>query len=112
MRNLAHEAGYAALDEIELARQVLILFPLGWGAVAFDMGRPPEGVYIRFASSEPGLKSLAIATLITVDDHVGEFSPEALLLAKERLRGTMKPKWIRIRRGEETETFNGSAIWN
>ena len=132
---IQHEAGYLAIDEAAKGRATVILFPRNWGAIAFEMGSPPENVFIRFAGREDGLRSLPMQTLITVNDHwcdliptgvneatgyneclrdVEPYSPFPhcdLLLAKERLRGCQNPKWIRIRHGEETQVFTNKDIW-
>jgi len=76
MRSLTEQAGYVALNELksDSVSRVVILFSdsITWGAAAFDMGSPPEGVFIRFASEHSSLISLVPDTIIIVaaDDSV------------------------------------------
>lgn len=49
MRNLAHEAGFIALDELKIVERVGLLMPRGWGAIAFDMGTWPDGIDPMFS---------------------------------------------------------------
>ncbi len=71
MRNLAHEAGFMALDEVKEGRTVLVLFPTNtWGAVMFDMGPAPKGVFMSTCESEDPYPE--VDTVITVDDAACE----------------------------------------
>jgi len=68
MRNMAHEAGYRALNEVEMGRTVLILFPnKSWGAVMFEMGQWPEG--ITPGTTDCPEDAIPVYTVITVADE-------------------------------------------
>ncbi len=59
-------AGYAALKELEAGRRSVILMEDQMGCAAFEMGTPPDGIYLRFDSDKSGLCSLSVDTIILI----------------------------------------------
>ena len=111
MRNLALESGHLAVSELEEdGRTSIILVPSGWSCAMYDLGNPPEGIWIRFDSREPALMGLSVDNLVTVCDD--EINPKALALAKESLRASKAPAWIKISREENTVIITGKEIWS
>ncbi len=106
MRNIAHEAGYRALDEKKEGRQcIMVLMPKGWGAIAFDMGSWPKGVWPRFSNLHSSLKSLPIETLIIVGKN---HDKEGVSFALERLRAQANRRVVIIQIGDpEPLVFDG-----
>lgn len=114
MRNMAQDAGYMALEEVENGRTAMILFPTSnWGAVMFDMGCVPKGIFLRTSNRHSNLKSIVLDTVILVAADDDDWDQEELALVKERLRGCAKPKLISIFRelDKDDETLEGDEIW-
>ena len=114
MRNMAKDAGYMALEEVQNGRTAMILFPTSsWGAVMFDMGCVPEGIFLRVSNRHSNLKSIVLDTLILVAADDDGWDQEGLALVKERLRGCANPKLISIFRelDRDDETLEGGEIW-
>ena len=106
MRNLAHEAGFLALDQLEeRGPNVVVLMPPGWGAIAFDMGPWPEGIWPRFSDKHTELRSLPIHCLIVVGrDH----DIEGFEIMREKLRGQLHPRLFVIHGGDRARSdFEG-----
>lgn len=91
------QAGNIALKERKLGRTVVVLFPGYLAAAVFDMGPPPDGIYLRLDSRESALRALRVDTLILVREE--DMKPEAVLIAKEMIRTTKEPKIIHMPRG-------------
>lgn len=91
------QSGNIALKEREQGRSVVILFPGYLAAAVFEMGPPPDGVYLRFDSRESALRALRVDTLILVREE--DMKPEAVLIAKEMIRTSKEPKIIHMPRG-------------
>ena len=53
---------------------------------------------------------LSVDNLVTVCDD--EINPKALALAKESLRASKAPAWIKISREENTVIITGKEIWS
>ncbi len=117
MRNMAQDAGYMALDELKQGRTTMILFPNSlWGAVMFDMGAAPEGVFLHVSNKHEALRSVAPHTLILVAANDEDWDEEGLEIAKEKLRQAVLPKLISLFRyvdGQpvDDEVREGQKIW-
>lgn len=97
MRNMAQDAGYMALDEVKKGRTAMILFPhSSWGAVMFDMGLAPPGIFMRVSNKHTDLRSVAPDTLILVAANDDNWDQEGLAIAKEKLSPSASPKLISI----------------
>ena len=113
MRNLAHTAGYMALRELGAGRVTMILFPnSSWGAVALEMGTPPDDIWLRFSDRHASLRSIVIHTLILVAADDPDWDADGILLAKEKLRAILEPKLVLMYRNREDEILEGSEIWD
>jgi hypothetical protein len=94
------QAGELALQELEQGRYTMILFPThrSWAAIAFEMGRPPTGIFLRFSNDLSSLKRPLIDTLILVAADNDGWDEEGVSLAMERLSASEDPKIVEIRR--------------
>ncbi len=92
MRSMSEAAGYMALDELKEGRKTLILFPdKSWGAVMFEMGTWPEGIFPATCEDE---EFSEVDTIITVDDAACD---------QEAVKQAGGTKRIRIFRGERED---------
>lgn len=110
---MAQDAGHMALQELSMGRTAMILFPsVRWNANMFDMGRPPEGIFLRVANRHTELRYIPIDTLILVAADDDDWDQVGLALAKEKLHGAIKPVLVSISRNHEDAMIQeGAAIW-
>jgi len=101
-------------DEANKGRNVIVLFPCQkeyWGSVCQQVGHcywmsspagyannPRNGVYIRYSTFPSSLRVLQADVLIVVDPDNEDWNEDALLLARERLRGSVVKLEVSIRK--------------
>ena len=98
--SMAIQARDMAMEHLSEGCNVMILVPDStWAPAMFDLGTPPTGIYIRFASQIASLKLLPVDTLICVDSAA--IPADALGVARERLRASTRPREIHIVRSSD-----------
>ena len=112
MRNMAHEAGYKALDEKAKGRITTILFPnKNWSPAIFEMGPAPDGIWVRMSDQHASLRTIAMDTLILVAANDAGWDTDGVKLALEKLRTSLHPKVIVMKRGVEDVIREGEDVW-
>jgi hypothetical protein len=100
------------MEEVANNRIAMILFPNSrWGTVVQEMGTAPDGIWIRTSEQIANLRSVAMDTLILVAADDAGWNTDGILLAKEKLRISLNPKLILMKRVGQDVVREGTEVW-
>ena len=81
MRGYCKEAAEFAVSEHKRGRWTAIVVPdRGYQQAMIDLGEPPKGIFIRYATEKGSLMSIRVDTLITIE--AAKMAADSLVLAK------------------------------